>query len=104
MAAYLFAELNIHDPEGYSDYPPQVIPMMAKYGGKLIHRIAHFETSEGDWNPTRLVVIEFPTKGDIRNFLNSEEYKPLKELRLRTTTSRVFFGEDDAPAGKPASP
>ena len=100
MTAYLFAEMEIPNQEGYSEYPPQVIPMMAKYGGKLTHRIGNFETSEGDWTPSRMTVIEFPSKEDIRRFLESEEYQPLKDLRIRTTDSRVFFGDDTAPAGR----
>ena len=36
---------------------------------------------EGDWNPTRLVVLEFPDLEAVQRFYESPEYQAAKALR-----------------------
>ena len=35
MKAYALLDMDIHDPEGYSKYPPQVWPLIEKHGGRI---------------------------------------------------------------------
>ena len=49
MKAIAIVDMNVHDPEGYSKYPPLVWPLIERYGGKITHRISDFEIVEGDW-------------------------------------------------------
>jgi hypothetical protein len=42
------------------------------------------QTLEGDWKPKRMVVTEFPNIEQARRWYDSEEYRALKALRLRT--------------------
>jgi len=39
------------------------------------------EVLEGDWKPSRLVMIEFPSMQHIRDWFASPEYAPLLALR-----------------------
>jgi uncharacterized protein (DUF1330 family) len=48
---------------------------------------------EGDWKPKRIVVTEFPTIGQARRWYDSEEYRPLRALRLRTARGSVVLVE-----------
>ena len=43
MTVYFFAEMNAHDPKGYAEYPPKVLPLVEKHGGRITHRIGDFE-------------------------------------------------------------
>ena len=36
---------------------------------------------EGDWEPHRLVILEFESMGRVREWYDSPEYAPLKQLR-----------------------
>jgi uncharacterized protein (DUF1330 family) len=95
MKAFIVFDVDIHDPEGYSKYPPQVWPLIEKHGGKITHRISSFEVMEGDWCPKRMLIGEFPDKAAAKAFLADPEYQPMKELRLRTTTSLLVIGESE---------
>jgi uncharacterized protein (DUF1330 family) len=95
MKAYALIDLDIHDPEGYSKYPPQVWPLIEKYSGKVTHRISEFEAVAGDWCPSRIVVIEFPVKSAAKAFLADPDYQPLKALRLNTANSLMVLGNSE---------
>jgi uncharacterized protein (DUF1330 family) len=95
MTAYLFADMDIHDPAGYAEYPPKVWPLIEKHGGRLTHRISHFESLEGDWLPARMIIIEFPDKAAAQAFMDDPEYEPVKQIRFRTAHSRLALGEGE---------
>ena len=33
------------------------------------------------WTPTRLVIVRFPSRKDAEDFLDSDEYAPIKAIR-----------------------
>jgi uncharacterized protein (DUF1330 family) len=49
------------------------------------------EMLEGDWAPKRLVVLEFPSFERAKEFYNSEEYGPVKAIRLNSTISKMVL-------------
>ena len=51
------------------------------------------QTLEGDWKPKRMVVTEFPNIEQARRWYDSEEYRALKALRLRTARGSVVLVE-----------
>jgi len=81
MTAYLIAQTEIHDHETYDKYKAQVLPVIQKFGGRFIVRGGALEVLEGDWKPSRLVMIEFPSMQHIRDWFASPEYAPLLALR-----------------------
>ena len=44
-------------------------------------RAGKAEVLEGDWEPHRLVILEFESMGRVREWYDSPEYAPLKQLR-----------------------
>ncbi|PKB63490.1 MAG: D-fructose-6-phosphate amidotransferase [SAR202 cluster bacterium Io17-Chloro-G2] len=93
MSAYFIVDIDVTDPEAYENYRSQVPPLVAKYGGKYLVRGGAFEVLEGDWTPHRLVVLEFPTVQAAKEFYDSEEYEPLKKIRLGATNSSAVLVE-----------
>lgn len=93
MAAYLIAELKVHDDEEFGKYKEQVAPMVEKYGGRYLVRGGAIFGLEGDSAPERMVVIEFPSMEKAREFYDSEEYQPVMELRLNSADSRLLLAE-----------
>jgi uncharacterized protein (DUF1330 family) len=51
------------------------------------------QTLEGDWKPKRIVVTEFPSIEQARRWYDSEEYRALNALRLRTARGSVVLVE-----------
>jgi len=47
--------------------------------------------NEGDWTPTRMVIIEFPTRKDAMNFYEGDEYAPWKKIRNMYADSDLVF-------------
>lgn len=104
MPAFFIADITASDMEKYqsSSYLDVIPDIAAHYGGVYRTRGGTTEVLEGDWRPKRLVIIEFPSMGDLLAFYNSAEYKPFKELRQRNTRSRILAVEGIAsqrPAG-----
>jgi uncharacterized protein (DUF1330 family) len=74
MPAYVIANVTVTDLPAMEEYRKQVPATLAKYGGRFLVRGGGHQTVEGDWKPTRLVVIEFPSLADAQRWYDSEEY------------------------------
>jgi uncharacterized protein (DUF1330 family) len=59
MAVYAVVNVQITDPARYTEYREQAPATIARYGGKYLARGGKVEVLEGDWNPQRLVILEF---------------------------------------------
>ena len=66
---------------------------VAAYGGKYLVRGGVADVVEGDWNPNRLVVLEFESVERAREWYNSPEYTPAKAVRLKASTCDLLFVE-----------
>jgi uncharacterized protein (DUF1330 family) len=75
MSAYLLVEAEVTDPARYERYRQLAPPAIAKYGGRYLVRGGATEVLEGDWRPTRIVVVEFPNADAARRFYDSPEYE-----------------------------
>lgn len=93
MPAYIIVDVAIHNPEKYEGYKKLTGPSLVNYGGKFIVRGGQTETLEGDWEPGRIVVLEFPTKELARAWWSSPEYTPAKEIRQRNATTKMILVE-----------
>ena len=81
MPAYLIADVEVHDPDVYAEYRRQVVPLVQKHGGKFVVRGGRHEVLEGEWRPSRLVVIEFADMAALKAWYESPEYTVLIKLR-----------------------
>jgi uncharacterized protein (DUF1330 family) len=93
MLAYVIANVEVLDPEGYEAYRRQVPATIAAYGGRYLARGGATEVLEGTWSPKRCVLLEFPSMAQFRAWWDSPEYRPLRALRERTTRSSLVVTE-----------
>jgi uncharacterized protein (DUF1330 family) len=93
MAAYFIVEVEVTDTAGFEDYRQRVPASIAKFGGRYLVRGGRVETIEGDWAPTRVVVLEFPSVEQAKRWWGSEEYSPLKALRQKTARTNAVLVE-----------
>jgi uncharacterized protein (DUF1330 family) len=91
MPAYVLADVTVTDLPAMEEYRKQEPATLAKYGGRFLVRGGAHQTVEGDWKPTRLVVIEFPSLADARRWYDSEEYRAPKALRMRAGRTSVVI-------------
>lgn len=93
MAAYVIVDIEVLDPEGYADYRELAPPIVAAYGGRYIARGGAVDVLEGEWQPKRLVILEFPSVEQAKAWWDSEEYREPKAMRQRTTHSNLLIVE-----------
>jgi uncharacterized protein (DUF1330 family) len=93
MAAYVLAEVEIKNPDGYKEYTKVVPGTIAQYGGKFLHRGGNAEVLEGDWPQRRRVLIEFPSVQAAKAWWNSPEYEKPKLMRRANSEGRLILLE-----------
>jgi uncharacterized protein (DUF1330 family) len=93
MPAYVIVDIHITDPAVYADYRELAPAAVAQYGGRYLARGGSVETLEGDWQPGRLVILEFPTTDAAKSWLVSPEYAPAKALRHQAARSNMIVIE-----------
>jgi uncharacterized protein (DUF1330 family) len=97
MTAYLVADIDVNDLEGYEGYKKGVPATIAAHGGRYLTRAGSTEVLEGDWVPKRFVIIEFPSVAQLKSWYESPEYRALRDIRLRTSKSSLVAVEGGAP-------
>ena len=93
MPAYVIVEIEVTDPVGYEEYKKQAAATIEQYGGKYIVRGGACEALEGDWEPKRIVVLQFDNMGRAKAWLNSPEYIAPRKQRHRTAKTRMILVE-----------
>jgi len=93
MPAYFIVDIDVTDPTAFEEYRQAVPATVEKYGGKFLVRGGRMEVVEGSWRPKRVVVTEFPSLEQAKRWYDSEEYRALKALRLRTPKGNVILVE-----------
>jgi uncharacterized protein (DUF1330 family) len=93
MAAYLLAEIEITNPEGYKEYTAQVPATIAKYGGRFLVRGGAAHMLEGNWPQQRRVLIEFPSVEAARRWYDSPDYEKPKAMRIANSKGRLLLLE-----------
>ena len=74
MAAYLIVDNKITDDEAYETNKLGAKPIVESSGGGYLARGGNTTAPENElWNPTRLVIIHFPSRENAEAFLNSDE-------------------------------
>jgi uncharacterized protein (DUF1330 family) len=91
MAAFVIAEIEVTDPDGYEEYRRAVPATIERYGGKYLARGGAVEVLEGDRQPGRIVVLEFESAERARAWWSSQEYSGPKRIRQKTSTARLIL-------------
>jgi uncharacterized protein (DUF1330 family) len=81
MPAYIIVETDITDPEQYSKYTAATPATIAAGGGRFVARGGELAVLEGDWRPSRLVVLEFEDLAAAKRWYGSEAYQEARKLR-----------------------
>ena len=93
MPAYIIADVQVTDPEVYVSYTKLVPATVKAYGGKFVVRGGAAENMEGDWEPNRVVVLEFESVAQAKAWYNSEEYREPKGIRHGASHGKMIVVE-----------
>jgi uncharacterized protein (DUF1330 family) len=93
VAAYFVADIDVTDPEGYKEYAAGAGATVETYGGRYLVRAGATRVVEGDPAPKRFVIIEFPDMAALDAWYSSDEYRPLRDIRQRCSTAKIFTAE-----------
>jgi uncharacterized protein (DUF1330 family) len=91
MAAYLIAQVTIHDPEVYRSYTARSPEIIAKHGGRILARGGATEVLEGSADNRRVVIVEFPSMEAARAFYHSAEYQQAKSIRAPASQAQFVI-------------
>ena len=90
MSAYVVVQITVKDPERYERYKQLAPPSIAAYGGRYVVRGGPSHVLEGEWQPTRLVILEFPDLERARAWWQSPEYAQAKALRQECAETEML--------------
>jgi uncharacterized protein (DUF1330 family) len=91
--AYLVAQIEIHDPQGYDAYRSRTGAVIERFGGKFLVRGGTLHPLEGEPEFSRLVIIEFPNLEAAQGFYDSADYQELIPHRTANARSMLLIAE-----------
>jgi uncharacterized protein (DUF1330 family) len=74
------ANLRVQDQEIFKEFSSIAVPLIEKFGGKLLARGPHADRHEGDVAGV-VTLIEFDSKEAAESFYFSDDYKAAKAIR-----------------------
>ena len=99
MSAYIIAEVEVTNPDTFEEYRRLVPPTIEAFGGRYVARGGAIGGLEGDWQPKRIVIIEFDDVERARAWHGSDLYAPAKALREASGNTRMIVVEGVRGAG-----
>jgi len=93
MPAYVIFDVEIRDLVRYQDFMSQVKPALEAAGARYLARGGAHRVHEGDWQPRRIVIIQFPSIAAWESFYNGPVYQGLKGIRDECSSARLVAVE-----------
>jgi uncharacterized protein (DUF1330 family) len=81
MPALIIVDIEVLDPVRYEDYKRLASAAIAAHAGHYLVRGGTSEVLDGEWQPRRLVVLEFESVEKAKAWRDSPEYAEAKKVR-----------------------
>jgi uncharacterized protein (DUF1330 family) len=92
MAVYLVADIDVHDPDVYTEYSRAAQATFKGYGEvKYLVRGGEVTVLEGTVRPKRFFVIRFEDKEKAMAWYNSPAYREAMKIREASSTTSTLF-------------
>lgn len=92
MSAYVIAEIEVTNPDGYEAYRTQVPATLEQYGGTYVVRGGAIDALEGE-SAGRLVILHFEDIVAAKRWYNSPEYQAIVGTRQANSKGRLTLVE-----------
>lgn len=93
-SAFILADVTVTDPQQYEEYKKWSSAAMQAHGAEVCVRGGPVEVLEGDWSPSRLVLLKFPSVAAAKAFNDSPEYGKARAARQGAAIMRMVVVED----------
>jgi uncharacterized protein (DUF1330 family) len=93
MPAYVIFEVEIRDLQQYQSFMSGVKPALEAAGAKYLARGGAHKGYEGDWEPRKIVLLEFPSVAAWEAFYDGATYRGLKSIRDACSSARLVSVE-----------
>ena len=95
MNGYVISNIDVKNPEAYKEYIDKVKPIVEKFGGEYLVRAGEYKVIDGEWKYPRTIIIKFSSYEKALEWYNSEEYQPVKPIRLANSVANgiIIQGE-----------
>ena len=77
------------DPARYEAYKKLAPASIEKYDGKYLTRGGAVSTLEGDWSPSRVVILQFESDDKAKRWIDSPENREARKLRQQTSNANA---------------
>lgn len=91
--AYALLDIEIHDLTEFQEYMKKAQVAIDQAGGRYLVRGGEHKVLEGDWDISRLTVVEFPSVAAAESFYDNDLYKEAKIIRHRSSNSNIVMVE-----------
>jgi len=81
VPAFVVVDVSATDEDRAAQYRALSGPSVEKHGGRFVARGGALHVLEGDWEPARLVVIEFDSVDAARGWYESDDYAEARAVR-----------------------
>jgi uncharacterized protein (DUF1330 family) len=92
-AGYILAYVDVTDPVQYEQYKVLSTKAMQAHGAEVLVRGGKTEQLEGEWAPTRVVVLKFPSYDAAKVFYDSQEYRAARDARAKAAKMNMIVVE-----------
>lgn len=93
MSAYVIFDVRIDDATRFGDFMAGVKPALEAAGARYLARGGEHRVYEGDWEPRRLVLLEFASLAAWEDFYHGPVYQDLKAIRDACSSARLVAVE-----------
>jgi uncharacterized protein (DUF1330 family) len=91
MAAYLISDITVRDREAFEVYRTRAAGAIRSYGGQYRARLGEVQVLEGSWNPSMIVVVEFPSMEQARAWYRSTAYAFALQVRDKALSRNLIL-------------
>ena len=87
-SAFIIVDMNISNMEQYKHYMAAAPAAVAAAGGEYLVRGGKLNVLEGDWKPSRIAMLKFPSFDQAKAFYDGELYRA---ARIQREVATEFF-------------
>lgn len=91
--AYIIADVTVTNAEQMAAYRVWSTQAMQEFGVEVLVRGGAIEVLEGEWSPTRIVVLKFPSVAAARTYYDSATYTHARQVREGAGVMRMVVVE-----------
>lgn len=102
---FVVLDITVNDTIMYEQYRIKVEPIIKKYGGRYLVRSGGMAfdkdpdkkviPGEGNWNPNRLIILEWNSMEELQKFINAAEYQKVAELRKNSASTKSVIVKEN---------